>query len=376
VSRREDRTPGDRGCPPDRGGWSRHRQRRVTVVRHTRPPAAGRFARRPGHRPEGWRAKLPAALQRPLAWQAPVAGRAVAGAGKVAASATRSLRDRLRRTTEWVPQTLGGRLLLAVAAIVVFTGATWTTTRSALLDVDHIEVSGGSVVTAAQATAGAGLRRGQPMLTVNTVVAERHLRRLPWVDTAMVERSFPNTVRIHLTERVVAAIAARPAGGWVLLDRGGRVLAEQGELNSPVPAGAGSGGDGADRSADLPEVIGAGASPTPGDNLTAARPALDVVSALPEPIRRQVQSATLDGEAVRLQMGAREIRFGPPTQVAAKVAALSVLLERVGNRSVAVLDVRVPQAPVVVPTASTPATSTPAPGRGATGPTNPGKPRD
>jgi cell division protein FtsQ len=342
VSRREDRT-----------------QRRVTVVRHTRPPAAGRFARRPGHRPEGWRAKLPAALQRPLAWQAPVAGRAVAGAGKVAASATRSLRDRLRRTTEWVPQTLGGRLLLAVAAIVVFTGATWTTTRSALLDVDHIEVSGGSVVTAAQATAGAGLRRGQPMLTVNTVVAERHLRRLPWVDTAMVERSFPNTVRIHLTERVVAAIAARPAGGWVLLDRGGRVLAEQ-----------------PDRTADLPEVIGAGASPTPGDNLTAARPALDVVSALPEPIRRQVQSATLDGEAVRLQMGAREIRFGPPTQVAAKVAALSVLLERVGNRSVAVLDVRVPQAPVVVPTASTPATSTPAPGRGATGPTNPGKPRD
>jgi len=34
---------------------------------------------------EGWRAKLPAALQRPLAWQAPVAGRAVAGAGKAAA---------------------------------------------------------------------------------------------------------------------------------------------------------------------------------------------------------------------------------------------------------------------------------------------------
>ena len=97
---------------------------------------------------------------------------------------------------------------------------------------------------------------------------------------------------------------------------------------------------------------------------------------LPEPMRRQIQSVTLDGEAVTLQMGAREVRFGPPTQVAAKVAALSVLLERVGNRTVAILDVRVPQAPVVVPTAPSAATSTPAPGRGVTAPPSPGKPRD
>jgi cell division protein FtsQ len=342
VSRREDRT-----------------QRRVTVMRHTRPPAAGRFARRPGHRPEGWRAKLPAALQRPLAWQAPVAGRAVAGAGKAARcglSATRSLADRLRRG---MPQTLGGRLLAAVAAIVLFTGASWTTTRSALLDVDRIEVSGGLRVSAAEATAGAGLHRGQPMVSVDTAAAERRLRGLPWVDTAVVERVFPNAVRIHLTERVAVATASRPAGGWVLLDRGGRVLAE-----------------GPDRASGLPEVIGAGDTPAPGAKLTTASPALDVVAALPEAMRREVQQVTVEGDAVTLQMGVREIRIGPPTQLAAKVAALSVLLERIGSRSVAVLDVRVPQAPVVVPTASTPATSTPAPGRGATAPANPGKPKD
>lgn len=359
MRRREDRTPGDRGSPPDRGGGSRHRPRRVTVVRRTRPPTAGRFARHPGHRPEGWRARLPGALQRPLAWQAPVAGRAVAGAGKVAASATRTLRDRLRRTTKWVPQTVAGRALAAVAAVLLFTGATWTTTRSALLDVDHISVSGGSIVTAAEATAGAGLRSGQPMVSVDTAAAERRLRRLPWVDTATVERAFPNTIRIRLTERMAVAAAARPAGGWVLLDRGGRVLAEQ-----------------ADRPGNLPQVNGAGGTPAPGENLEGARPALDVVAALPEGIRRDVQSVTLEGEAVTLSMGTRAIRIGPPTQLAAKVAALGVLLERVGSRSVAVLDVRVPQAPVVVPAASTPATSTPAPGRGATGPADPGKPKD
>jgi cell division protein FtsQ len=258
-----------------------------------------------------------------------------------------------------MPQTVGGRVLAAVAAILLFTGASWTTTRSALLDVDHVEVSGGSLVSPAEATAGAGLHHGQPMVSVDIAAAERRLRRLPWVDTAVVERAFPNTVRIHLTERGAVATAARQAGGWVLLDRGGRVLAERAEPG-----------------AKLPEIVGAGGTPTPGDNLDTARPALDVVAALPETIRREIQSVNLDGEAVTLHMGAREIRIGPPTQLAAKVAALGVLLERVGSRSVAVLDVRVPQAPVVLPGAATPATSTPAPGRGATGPENPGKPKD
>lgn len=343
MSRREDRT-----------------QRRVTVVRHTRPPSAGRFARRPGPGPaQGWRAKLPAALQRPLTWQAPVAGRAVAGAGKAAASATRSLRDRLRKLADWLPQTLAGRIMAAVVAILLFTGATWTTTRSALLDVDHIEVTGGTVVTAAEAATGAGLHTGQPMISVDAARAERRLRDLPWVDTAVVERAFPNKVRVRLTERVAAAIAARPAGGWVLLDRTGRVLAERPE-----------------RPADLPEIIGAGDTPAPAVTLDNARPVLDVVAALPEAVRKQVTSATLDGEAVTLHTGVREIRIGPPTSLAAKVAALSVLLERVGGRSVAVLDVRVPQAPVVVPSGPSAATSTPAPGRGATAPPSPGKPRD
>jgi len=345
VSRREDRT-----------------QRRVVITRHNRPPANGRFARPPGPRPEGWRARLPGALQRPLAWQAPVAGRAVAGAGKAARrslSATRSVRDRLRRMARWLPQTLLGRVLVAVAAILLFTGATWVTTRSPLLAVKHIEVSGGTVVTPQEAITGAGLRRGEPMLDVDTGGAERRLLRLPWVATATVDRGFPNTVKIRITERTATAVAARPAGGWVLLDATGRVLAER-----------------PDRPAGLAEVIGAGAPPVPGAGFEAAGPALDVVAALPDELRKQVTDATLAGDGVTLHTGSREIRIGPPTQLAAKVAALSVLLARVGNRSVAAVDVRVPQAPVVVPTAATPATSTPAPGWGAPGPLVPGKAKD
>ena len=377
MSRREDRT-----------------QRRVVITRQNRPPANGRFARRPGPerrgnggpegtkgpgpgtggpRPGGWRGRLPARLLparllggRPPPWQAPIAGRAVAGAGRAAAgagraaaTAGRTMRGRLRQISQRLPQTAGGRILAAVIAIGLFTGATWITTRSSLLDVDHIQVTGGTVVSADQATAGAGLRRGEPMISVDTARAARRLEALPWVDTATVERAFPNTVRIHVTERVAAALASRPGGGWVLLDPGGRVLAEP-----------------ADRPGNLPEVIGAGVTPPPGATLAAAGPALQVLAALPDALRRRVTDATLDGDSVTLHTGPREIRIGPPAQLAAKVAALGVLLERVGNRPVAALDVRVPQAPVVVPTAPTAATSIPAPGRGATAPPSPGKPRD
>jgi cell division protein FtsQ len=308
--------------------------------------------RGPELRAGGWRAKLPVFLQRPLAWHAPVAGRAAVGV-------THSLRDRMRRATDWLPQTLAGRVLVALGAIALFTAATWAATRSSLLDVDHIVVSGGMVVTPDQAVAGARIHRGQPMLSVHSGAAERDLRTLPWVQTAVVEKVFPNTVKIRLTERTAAAVAARPAGGWVLVDGGGRVLAER-----------------PDRPGGLPEVIGAGAPAPPAATFDAARPALDVIAALPDALRRQVTDATLVGEAVTLHTGSREIRIGPPTQLAAKVAALSVLLERVGGRSVAAIDVRVPQAPVVVPTAPTAATSIPAPGRGATAPAGPGKQRD
>src|SRR5439155_1473596 len=112
-------------------------------------------------------------------------------------SGTPVVREERRSPGGGMPQTLAGRVLAAVAAVVLFTGATWVTTRSSLLDVDHIEVSGGSVITPDQAVVGAHLHRGQPMISVDAAAAERHLRSLPWVQTARVERAFPNTVKIH-----------------------------------------------------------------------------------------------------------------------------------------------------------------------------------
>lgn len=217
----------------------------------------------------------------------------------------------------------------------------WGLVRSSALDVDHIEVEGVVQVGADAARAAAGVRSGDPLFGVDLAAARAGVEALPWVADARVRRAFPNRVEIRVSERVPAAVVARPAGGYALLDRSGRVLA-----------------DTAERPAGLPELSGAGETPGPGAWQPGADPALDVVAALPASLRPLVAQATLAGDSVTLQLvggpGApgdlrREIRMGRPEQLEAKAAALAALLERLAGRAVLYIDVRVPSAPVVGP---------------------------
>jgi cell division protein FtsQ len=219
-----------------------------------------------------------------------------------------------------------------VLALLAFGGATWLALRSALLDVDRIEVLGASRVSPGQVAAAARLRLGEPMASVRADLARTGLEALPWVRAARVERAFPNVVRVHLEERQATASTVRPAGGYALLDETGRVVASQPE-----------------RPAGLPEVIGAGPAPPDGQWLESAKPVLEAFRALSEPLRRQVTQGGADGGSVTLRVADREVRFGPPEQLEAKAAALAALLEHLGPRPVAYIDVRVPSAPVVGP---------------------------
>jgi cell division protein FtsQ len=213
-----------------------------------------------------------------------------------------------------------------VAALV------WSGSRSSLFDVDHIEVAGAFLVSPAEAAEAAEPLARVPLAEVDTTAAAQRVEALPFVRSARVQRLFPNRVRIRLTERMPAAFASRPAGNFALLDDTGRVLADR-----------------PDRPADLPEVTGAGETPSPGQWLPPVRPALAVYLALTDPLRRQVSAAGVDGDSVTLRVGGRDVRFGAPDHLEAKVAALSALLEHLGDRPVIAIDVRVPSAPVVLP---------------------------
>jgi cell division protein FtsQ len=240
-------------------------------------------------------------------------------------------------------------VLGGAAALAGVLAMAWVAQGSPLLDVDRVEVLGSSQVPPERAATAAEVDRGKPIMAVDPSRGAARLEALPWVRRAEVRRLFPNRVRIWLEERRAAAWMVHPAGGFAVLDETGRVLAEATE-----------------RPEGLPEVTGLGPAPAPGQWLPEARPVLRTVAALPDGLRRQVRAAGVAASGVTLRLASvPEVRFGAPRELAAKAAALASLLERLGGRPVAFVDVQVASAPVVAP-APAPAVPKPSGSRSAT----------
>lgn len=220
-------------------------------------------------------------------------------------------------------------LLWSSSIATVAIGAWWVVT-SPVLDVDQIEVSGASRVTASEVRTRAGVGRGDALLLVDRDAVARRVEGLSWVARARVERSLFGTLRIEVSERSPLAVVVRPDGsGYALVDADGVVL--EGRGRRPV---------------DIPEIVGF--PRLPGTGLwSAGSDALRVLVAFTPEVRARVLTVTApEGEILlRLREGT-EIRFGPPQHIDAKVAAVLAVLEQWGKKAPGYLDVRVPTAPV------------------------------
>jgi len=92
--------------------------------------------------------------------------------------------------------------LSALLILVVLGVGAYAATRSALLDVDAVEVEvEGGRVTVGEVLAAAGVSLGDPMVDVDTEVVDARVSALPWVREVLVDRVWPGTVRITVSER-------------------------------------------------------------------------------------------------------------------------------------------------------------------------------
>lgn len=225
------------------------------------------------------------------------------------------------------------RLLGASAAVVVALSGAVGATRSPLLDVDHVEVEGAVRTTRSAVLAAAGLGDGPPMTEVDTEAVARRVEALPWIEQARARRAWPNRVAVQVRERVPVAVAPAGAGGWAVVDGGGRVL----EVSPARPP-------------DLPALDGVSA-PGPGRHLGPGAPdRLRVAATLPPRLRARVAEILVvaGGEAVlRLARPGGEVRLGRPDDLEAKLAAAATVADKVDLNGLRVLDVRVPHAPVL-----------------------------
>lgn len=91
------------------------------------------------------------------------------------------------------------------------------------LSVREVAVTGRDRVSRAAVLEAIAIERGTPLLALDPAAARRRLEALGWVREATVERRFPATVLVRLTERTPLALWQRQ-GRLVVVDREGVVI--------------------------------------------------------------------------------------------------------------------------------------------------------
>lgn len=248
---------------------------------------------------------------------------------------TRGARGSADRFAARSRQRRGSRVrgaLAAVLALAVLGGLGWVVLVSPLVGVRRIDVVGAggpqapvTGVTVAAVRAATGVAEGTPLLRVDASrIAARVSAALPGVGTVQVHRLWPGTLRVVVTERAPAAVLPAGPGAPVrLVDAAGVAYAQVAQ----PPAG-------------LPVLALPGAPPAPG----TLRAALDVLAALPPPLRAQVATVradTPDSVSFDLPGGVRVV-WGGPGDGARKAAVLAALLRQPAR----VYDVSAPDLPV------------------------------
>jgi cell division protein FtsQ len=146
----------------------------------------------------------------------------------------RSTPSRLR------PVLIYGAAVLAVAGVAG--GAAWSwqsgygagqlgALRSAVIDasgaaglvVEEVYVAGRTETVRGDLIDAVGVTLGMPLLAYDADAARLRIEALGWVREATIERRFPDTVFVRLTERLPLALWQRD-GRLVVVDRGGEVI--------------------------------------------------------------------------------------------------------------------------------------------------------
>ena len=240
--------------------------------------------------------------------------------------------DARRREVREARQGRVRRALLVVALLATVIACGYGATRSALLDIDAINVTGAEHTTADAVRLASGLRVGDHLVELDLDRAGDQIRALPWVADVTVERSWKGTIDIGITERSPAAAVHAGGDGWLVVDSDRRVLFTSPTAPTDLPIIEGVKGVGVGQSLDA-----------------SAQPAITVARALSPGLRTRVIAVHGDdpGALVMDIRPAGRIRFGAATDVQQKITSLQAGFAQADLAGLCVVDVRVPDSPVL-----------------------------
>lgn len=183
------------------------------------PRAASGSARRPRKAPApAPRAARPARSATPDFLGPSRRGAAVAPGG--VAAGTRQARERHQRgqAARLVALVAGAALALALVGVVAFLALR----SSPVFEITSVEVEPTAHLSAEDISSLVQVPSGSTLLDVDTSAIEASLRKNPWVGSVSFERSFPNTLRIVITEQSADMLVVMSSGSvaWYLGDAG------------------------------------------------------------------------------------------------------------------------------------------------------------
>jgi cell division protein FtsQ len=235
------------------------------------------------------------------------------------AEVTRTRRRFARRqwARRWGAWKWVAAVVLLIAAVA---GGVWLVYFSSVLAVNGVTVAGTGYLTADQIRAAAAVPTGDPLARVDLAAVTTRVEALAPVRSVEVTRSWPDQIRIDVTERT--AVAVVDVGGTV------RGMDADGVLFREYPR----------RPRELPVV-----RTFAGADADARREAAEVVGALPEDLAAEVDHLaveTVDQITLVLRDG-RTVAWGSADSSEEKARVLEALLEHPAQH----YDVSVPSQP-------------------------------
>jgi cell division protein FtsQ len=247
------------------------------------------------------------------------------------------MHPRLARRRAAVGREAGRRrlgLLLSALAVLSIVVIGYEALHSSLFAARHVTISGNLETTDAQILDASGLLAHPALLNIDVTRDEAAIERLPWIDTAVLHREWPDSVLITVTERNPVAKFVFSAHRYGVVDEQGRLL----EVSTSPPKG-------------LVLIRVPAMAVAPGQSLPSADALLALVaSSVPVSILDAIRTVegTSTGVVVVLRSGAKAA-LGQASDLAAKMTALATMLATpsvvLGAHSL--VDLRVPDAPVV-----------------------------
>jgi len=242
-------------------------------------------------------------------------------------------RFRARRVA--VRRSEGRRRLRRLVTLLVVAGAlglVYLITRSPLLDVDHVRVTGAENAGTDTVLAAAGIDIGSPMTDAPVAAAHDRVAALPWIESVEVNRKWPGSIDIRVVERVAAGVLLTPDGTHWLIDGTGRVIA-------PVEG----------KPAELPAIVLGAVAVPPGAHQPGIDAALAVGRLLTPDLLAWVAAIqpAPDGTVDLVLQQSIHVDLGSQAHLSDKLIDLSTVLTRVELAEMETIDVSVVHNPVV-----------------------------